>query len=58
MDMHEFASAREALFKILEAQPGLFGTGTASENRGRDLAEMAWGFIEEFNRQYREKVKD
>ncbi|MBD9476473.1 hypothetical protein IB268_26420 [Achromobacter sp. ACM01] len=58
MDLHEFASARDTLFKILETQPGLFGSGAASANRGRDLAEMAWGFIDEFHRQRQEKVKD
>lgn len=58
MKKHEYEEARDAMFAILQRQPNVFKETLPTEITGRNLAIAAWAFIDEFNRQYKEKVTE
>ncbi|KCB33749.1 hypothetical protein L541_4897 [Bordetella hinzii CA90 BAL1384] len=53
----QFTAHKEFLIEILKAQPGLLGTTGYGDKAGQKIAETAWAFINEFHRQFEEKVK-
>lgn len=48
---------KELFVEIVQTQPALIQAAGNGEPAGKRLAEMAWGFIDECNRQYQQKVK-
>lgn len=53
----QYTAHKELFIELLKAQPGLLTTVGHGEKAGQKIAETAWGFIDEFHRQYEEKVK-
>jgi hypothetical protein len=53
----QYTGHKEFFIEILKAQPGLLGTAGHGEKAGQKIAETAWAFIDEFHRQFEEKVK-
>lgn len=56
MREHEYKDALGAFLKIVEAQPGLFGSRAGGAAVGTHLSEIAWAFIEHFAQKKRERV--
>ncbi|MFY3703177.1 MULTISPECIES: hypothetical protein [Achromobacter] len=57
MEVRQYTRAREVLFKVLETQPNLFGPRQPSAHEGKQLAETIWAFMEEFSKNFEQKVK-
>ncbi|CUR82601.1 hypothetical protein [Achromobacter xylosoxidans] len=53
----QYVEARDALFAILERQPNALKEQYPTEGIGKEMAQMAWAFIDEYHRQHQEKVK-
>lgn len=58
MKKNEYDDALKALQALAAAQPNLLSSFNHSERGGHGLAQFVWGFVDEFNRQFKEKVKE
>lgn len=58
MTFDQYIQSRDVLFAILERQPNALKERPAGDFAGKELAATAWAFIDEFHRQYQEKVKN
>lgn len=56
MDRSQYQHCANLFVEIAKAQPALIQSSGHGALAGKRLAEMAWAFIDEFNRQYEEKV--
>ncbi|WP_033471248.1 hypothetical protein [Bordetella bronchiseptica] len=57
MDRSQYHQCANLFVEIAKAQPALIQSCGHGAPAGKRLAEMAWAFIDEFSRQYDEKVK-
>lgn len=53
----QFKIAADLFIELVKAQPGVISPVGHGEKAGKNLAETAWGFIEEFQRRHQENVK-
>ncbi|MBN3270145.1 hypothetical protein CUR95_24095 [Bordetella bronchiseptica] len=56
MKQVQYKKFAELFVEIAKAQPALIQSCGHGAPAGKRLAEMAWAFIDEFSRQYEEKV--
>lgn len=56
MNDFEYKTAVDAFKAVLASQPAVINSVGNGEDAGKKLAQTAWGFIDEFQRQYQQKV--
>ncbi|CAM4092367.1 hypothetical protein BOTU111921_11345 [Bordetella tumbae] len=54
---HDFKRALSTFIELSKSQPGLLVNASHTSKNGELVAQFVWGFIDEFNRQYQEKVR-